>query len=646
MEKKGKGEPTRRRVVQLAAALPALWLTACGGGEGGGNAFVPLPGAGTGGTGTPDDSPTGPRELPRLASFYIETRDGTRVSADLWLPDAARTAKVGTVVELTRYVRATGPASPAPEKDNNQAKAKRFLDAGLAWMIVDARGTGASFGARGGEQTPDEIMDFGDLFDWIAAQPWSNGRCGTTGVSYPGGNAELAVRLKHPHLKAAAPMFSYYDVFEHLSMPGGLYSRAFMDSWRDRVAAIDRVDGAICRLAEVVGAPDCETFAATFPPVKPVDGAEGAALLAKAQREHQGNVSFPGTVDTQKLLFRDDAQGGVAWRNMSTRTWLDDVRASGVPYHVRASWMDGASADGALSRFLALDNPQEVYIGATSHGGTYGSDPFTAADAPTEPPLAEQYGLLLAFFQRHLAVDAAPPAPTKRLHYLTMGEGTWRSTETWPPPGGTAQRLYLASSGTLDVARPGTAADTTIAVDASAHTGRIARWDTVGNGGLRVRVDRTATTGLTRFISAPFEADRRITGHLQMQLELSSDRSDGTLIAYLEAIDPTGHVTYITEGNLRLIHRKVADAAPAGRPLRIPRTFARADAMPLTPGERFTLRLDLLPTSVRIKAGHRLALCLVDRDTTHFDHYSGTDAPTLVVHTGTGEGSWLDFLAY
>ena len=623
-------DPARRRVVKLAAAVPALWLAGCGGGDGKDDG----------------DGGDGDREVRRLSSFYLETRDGTRIAADLWLPDAARTARIGTVVMLTRYVRSTGPGSPRPEDDPNYAYAQRFLEAGLAWMYVDARGTGASFGARGGEQTSAEIEDFGDIFDWIAAQPWSNGRCATTGVSYPGGNAELAVRLGNPHLVAAAPMFSYYDVYEHLSMPGGLYSRGFMDLWRDYVAALDRVDGAICKLGESMGVSDCDAFAESFPPVKPVDGPEGAALLAAAQREHQGNVSFPGTVDARGLLFRDDALGEVAWRNMSSRTYPDALQARNVPYHVRASWLDGGSADGALARFVTQRNPQDVYIGATSHGGDYGSDPFGAADAPPDPPAQEQDRLLMAFFQRHLATDAAAPEPARRLHYVTLGEpGVWRSTETWPPAGGTPTRLHLGSGAVLSPDAPADAADTVVVQDPDANTGTRARWDTVGNGE-RVRVDRSGSSGLTRFVSAPFAADGRITGHLQLQLELTAGRGDGTLIAYLEAIDPQGGVTYITEGNLRLIHRRRAAAEPPGRPLRIPRSFARADALPPVPGERFTLQLDLLPTSVRIPAGHRLALCLADRDTTHFDDYAGADAPPLVVHTGGAAGSWLDFLLY
>ncbi|MFA7393716.1 MAG: CocE/NonD family hydrolase [Pigmentiphaga sp.] len=611
----------RRRVVQLMGAMPALWLLGCGGDDDGGEEAA---------------------EFRTLSSFYLEARDGTRLAADLWLPEAARTGQVGIVVELTRYVRSVGPASPQPEEDPNYGHARPFLEAGLAWMIVDARGTGASFGRRGGEQTPDEIEDFGDVFDWIAAQPWSNGRCGTHGVSYPGGNAEVAARLGHPHLKAVAPMFSFYDVYEHLSMPGGLYSRAFMDLWRDYVAALDRIDGAICQLGRVSGVDDCDAFAAGFPPVKPVDGADGAAWLAVAQREHQDNVSFPGTVDAQGLLFHDDTSGGVAWRHMSSGTYLQALRDSGVPYHVRASWLDGGSADGALARFLAQDNPQEVYIGATSHGGAYGSDPFGAADAPPDPSPAAQMAPLLAFFQRHLSTGAEPPARSKRLHYVTLGEGVWRTTDTWPPPGGRGTRLYLAGTGVL-AGDPGAAADVEIRVDPRAGTGGTSRWDTVGNGA-RVRVDRAASAGLTRFVTAPLDADLRITGHANVQLELTAGRGDGAVFVYLEAIDPDGAITYVTEGELRLIHRRVAATPSPARPLRLPRSFARADALPTIPGARMTLQLDLMPTSVRLRAGHRLALCLTDRDVDHFDDYAGPDAPPLVLHTGAV--SWIDFLAY
>jgi hypothetical protein len=68
--------------------------------------------------------------------------------------------------------------------------------------VADARGTGASFGTRTGELSEREIKDYGELIDWIAAQPWSNGRVGVYGTSYEGQAAELTAGLGNPHLAA------------------------------------------------------------------------------------------------------------------------------------------------------------------------------------------------------------------------------------------------------------------------------------------------------------------------------------------------------------------------------------------------------------------------------------------------------------
>jgi len=47
--------------------------------------------------------------------------------------------------------------------------------AGIALVLVDARGSGASFGTRTTGLDEREIADYGEVIDWIAAQPWSNG---------------------------------------------------------------------------------------------------------------------------------------------------------------------------------------------------------------------------------------------------------------------------------------------------------------------------------------------------------------------------------------------------------------------------------------------------------------------------------------
>jgi putative CocE/NonD family hydrolase len=136
----------------------------------------------------------------RLQSLYVPASDGVRLAVDVWMPveRLAATGTVGAVVRATRYHRAE--AGRGPEADSNRAAGDLWNGAGFALIVVDARGTGASYGTRTSELGEREIADYGDVIDWVAAQPWSNGRVGIYGTSYEGQAAELVARLGNPHL--------------------------------------------------------------------------------------------------------------------------------------------------------------------------------------------------------------------------------------------------------------------------------------------------------------------------------------------------------------------------------------------------------------------------------------------------------------
>ena len=159
----------------------------------------------------------------RVQSAYVPAGDGVRLAVDVWLP-VERTAAggtIGTVMRVTRYHRAEAPPEPGPEADTNAAAGDLFNGAGFALVVANARGTGASFGTRAGELGEREITDYGELVDWIAAQPWSNGRVGVCGTSYEGQAAELIAGLGNAHLVAVAALFSPYDHYRELFYPGG-----------------------------------------------------------------------------------------------------------------------------------------------------------------------------------------------------------------------------------------------------------------------------------------------------------------------------------------------------------------------------------------------------------------------------------------
>jgi putative CocE/NonD family hydrolase len=121
-----------------------------------------------------------------------------------------------------------------------------------------------------------------------------------------------------------------------------------------------------------------------------------------------------------------------------------------------------------------------------------------------------------------------------------------------------------------------------------------------------------------------------------------STEPDGVLYVYLEDVHENGRVTYVTEGQLRVIHRKVsADTAPYQ--LQVPyHTFKKADAMPLIPGEVAEITFGLNPTSVLIKEGHRIRVSIAGHDEGTFPRIPAEGTPILTVARNRVHPSCID----
>jgi putative CocE/NonD family hydrolase len=87
--------------------------------------------------------------------------------------------------------------------------------------VVDARGSGASFGIWKGIFTNEETRDSYDLIEWFAEQPWCDGSVGMFGGSYQGMTQLMVAAMAPPHLKAIIPGFSFADLYE-VAYPGGI----------------------------------------------------------------------------------------------------------------------------------------------------------------------------------------------------------------------------------------------------------------------------------------------------------------------------------------------------------------------------------------------------------------------------------------
>ncbi len=562
-------------------------------------------------------------------SVYVPMEDGVRLAADIHLPGvdehtvdkpsvddhgAARVAKrdVGgnasaanpatfpTLLIMTRYGRASRLSAGGIAAVNGL---------GFAVAVFDMRGSGASEGSRHAVFSAEERADIGRVLDWIVTQDWSNGTVVATGVSYDANLAEFAALAGHPALKAVVSRFGDYDLYRHLIAPGGIRNRMLIEAWGDMVYAADRSIGCLL---------DRETCAGQAH-LKPVDGDGDLKLLRRALLQHQKNWN-PAQATVGYEFIDDVLPSGRRLADGFLSARHRKLRESAVPLQIWGSWMDAATAETALIRYLINEQaPIEVYIGAWSHGGGLRADPFFADDErlrhDTLQPLQQ--------FAEYLVAAKSASYPKRVIHYYTMGSG-WHQTTVWPPAGTRRSRLYFGREATLVTAR--TAGDNgvdTYAVDFGVSTGTANRWYTQLGGGA-VSYDKWSAMHprMLAYTSEPLTSALEITGSPELGLALSSSHPDAAVHVYLSAVSPSGDVVYLTEGHRRLVNRKPAGPSAAfPAPFDETMSFRREDAAPITPGEVYDVHIRLLPTSALVPEGYRIRLSLAGHDADTFERY-------------------------
>jgi putative CocE/NonD family hydrolase len=558
-------------------------------------------------------------------SAYVEMRDGVRIAVQVVLPPPdQRAEQIPAVVILTRYGRGTKFALARVDRSNQVD----FLKLGFAIVSVDVRGSGASFGNRAGFNAAEEILnweevlDTGEIFDWVIAQRWSDGNITATGVSYPGNTSELAQVANHAALKAVAPRFTDFDLYDCLLFPGGAPDIAFTHSWGDLTARLDRGDPGD---PSVTGSAAEEIRKARW-----VDGDDGS-LYAAAVAEHAQNVDF--RAESSRITFRDDLRSEhppAHWRSTNVCAIMDLLAPVARPAFHWASWLDAGTAAGALARFSTLrDAPMIVRIGAWSHGATQDANPFTPADLPVSPSGAAQAADIAAFFLD--AINGNKRSRTRAIEYFTMVANCWRSTPQWPPAGLNDVVWFPVAGGRLGRAAEESSPQA-YRVDFEAGTGEHTRWSTQLGGPVDYLDRRVADQKLLTYTSEAFDDAMEITGTPLVSLYVQSENVDGLFIAYLEDVDPEGRVTYVTEGVLRGIHRSISENSPPYEHPGPHRSFLKCDASPLPVDEVVELTFPMLPTSVVIERGHRIRIAFSGADKNSFEAVPATKNQHWQVH--------------
>jgi hypothetical protein len=134
-----------------------------------------------------------------------------------------------------------------------------------------------------------------------------------------------------------------------------------------------------------------------------------------------------------------------------------------------------------------------------------------------------------------------------------------------------------------------------------------------------------------------------ITGSIIVNLQVASSETDGAFFAYLEDVAPNGDVTYITEGMLRAIHRKISEDPEPYVLLGPNHSFKRKDAAQLISGEITDISFKLFATSVQIKKGHSIRISLAGADQSIFTRFPKEGSPIWKVYRNSSHISSVTF---
>lgn len=581
-----------------------------------------------------------PYSLPPVPiSHYVTMRDGCKLAIDVFLPQAGAAEQApqsfSTIVIFTPYYRrfklATGSTqecSPNTFKYRDQ-----FVPYGYAVVVVDVRGTGASFGSRDSFRSPAERADSVEVVDWIVAQPWSNGRVGATGVSYLGAASDFLASTGHSAVKAIAPLFSVWDTFRDNYYPGGIQLKALTRIYDDLMIGLDHDRRDVLKQFAYFNSPD-------FLGPQPVDEDTDGALCASAIQEHLAN--FRQTDFMAEFKFIDDSlpyDDTFTPATFSPHAYAKGVRKDVAIYSV-SGWMDGAGyMNGAISRFLTLkDNPRHLLLGPWDHGARINVSPWREAETA-------QFGLmpeLLRFFDHYLDERPTGLELEAPVHYFSMHDEQWCSAKQWPPAL-KGQTFHIGKGHSLSAGQSDSSGFDEYCVDFRHGSGSGTRYERIAGVDSKVYYGdwHGRADTLLNYFTPALEDGLEIGGHVTLDFWLACDQPDAAIFVYLSEIEADGTERYVTEGLLRALSRKEVTPPDTYQATWPYHSLKRSDAKTMQPNEKQNIRLALLPTAWSFKAGSRIRISFAGADADHCGQIPHGRPPVFQIFHGPQQDSKL-----
>lgn len=452
--------------------------------------------------------------------------------------------------------------------------ASYFVRRGYIFAIADLRGFGNSQGQAAwfGSRTG---RDGAELVDWASHLEGASGKVGLMGCSYSGVAQYFtadSLSVDSP-VKAMAPFCTDSNFYRDLTALGGIPTQF--------IAAV-----------RALTPPGIDDDPATDP--------------------------FMQTMISQGT--GDNAYYNDYWDSLNVTRFMPKIVALGIPVLSETGWYDlfpGANIDANLAAQSAVGHRS---LDQALHSGDPVSGHYQAIVGPWTH--GEHTGdtlqpLLLEWFDTWLKGKATAIAGTsKPLHFYVIGANRWIDSATYPLTD-RAVTFHL-SPGAMSVDDP---------------AGRC------GCSAPLIWAPEFEGTTVLTFDSPPLDAPLIIGGPGSVTIYLKSTRPEVELATTLFDVSPDGSATKITDG-AQLGSQRELDPVTSwysndGKLVRPSHYFTKEKSRAVPVGESVRLDIELVPTVMRISAGHRLRLKLVGEPvpTTFHQYWKAVQMPNPLVPT-------------
>ncbi len=506
----------------------------------------------------------------------VPMRDGVKLSADVYRPQGVE--KAPAILVRTPY-----------KKEMLELQGRFYARRGYVYVVEDCRGRFGSSGVW--EPFVNEAKDGYDTIEWLAQQPYTNGKVGMIGGSYVGWVQWWAAGERPPHLVTIIPNVAPPDPFYNIPYEYGAFFMWGAIWWADVLESQATADISGVALSKI-GDKKYSKLLRQLPVVdldKSVLGKENPYW--RKWIEHPSNDSY--------------------WQPADFLERLKDVN---IPVFHQSGWFDGDGI-GTKLNYLRMESHKHPYqkltLGPWGHTDTAGR--LIGDRDFTQSAIIDLQRDYLRWFDHWLkgvdnGIDKEP-----LVSLFVMGSNKWLHGQTYPLEITRPQKLYLSSGGQANTekgdgklsfdAPPAGAAPDRYAYDPGDPTPDPRFYEESEENEKKVRsADERKKEAkehhhqvtaerkdILVYATDPLAKPLTFAGPLSAVIYASSSARDTDWFVSLMEVDKNGEIFQLAQGKIRARFRKSLQKPEL-----------------LKPNEVYEYTLDLWHTGITIPAGSRL----------------------------------------